>query len=185
MNFKDYLEFTNSTAIYPEEVERSYLIGKLVTESTEVLDVYLKKLRGDFDDNIELYTQKVLLEISDCFWYLVRVCDMMKFEVPDLNTNIIETETLVDFMYNLVWETARLSRLVHTRNSETNKMKLVDDILICMMIITTSLCNMPTLLGSTVEEVLDLNVQKLSKRKKEGTLQGFGEDSESRKASLS
>lgn len=88
MNLKEYLEFTDSTAIYPRAGtgtldELSYLSMGLGGEAGEILE-FTKKLYRDntkicYSDRVvdfltEEQRTKILGELGDITWYWVRLC---------------------------------------------------------------------------------------------------------------
>jgi NTP pyrophosphatase (non-canonical NTP hydrolase) len=90
MNVNQYLELTNTTAIYPDAGKGSnkelyYLTLGLVSEAGEVAGKIKKQIRdGDFDVGALAY------ELGDCFWYLVRLCDAIGYPpegVMEMNIN--------------------------------------------------------------------------------------------------
>lgn len=86
MNFQEYIEFTRDTAIYPDSMSHSlnelmYLGLGLASEAGEVAGVIKKAYR----DGIHLDLQdKMIAEIGDVFWYLIRLCDAMKLNPEDV-----------------------------------------------------------------------------------------------------
>ena len=69
-----YLEFTDSTAIYPgsntgDDTEVAYLTLGLASEAGEVADKVKKYMRDG-----ELNPEDVVKEVGDVFWYAVRLC---------------------------------------------------------------------------------------------------------------
>ena len=86
MSLEDYLEFTNSTAIYPEagsgsNTELYYLSLGLVSEAGEVAGKVKKLIRdGVYDQG------GMIKEIGDVFWYAVRLCDAVGYSPTDALT---------------------------------------------------------------------------------------------------
>lgn len=68
MTMQQYHAFTETTAKYPRENEREYLIAGLSGELGELLNAYKKQLRGDGDQR-----DAMLDELGDVWWYTVRL----------------------------------------------------------------------------------------------------------------
>lgn len=86
MSLEDYLEFTNSTAIYPEagsgsNTELYYLSLGLVSEAGEVAGKVKKLIRDSVYDQ-----GGMIKEIGDVFWYAVRLCDAVGYSPTDTLT---------------------------------------------------------------------------------------------------
>lgn len=84
MNLKEYLEFTNTTAIYPDAGKKTftegiYLTLGLASEAGEVAGKLKKVIRGD-TSNPEAFIH----ELGDVLWYLVRLCDHFDITLEDL-----------------------------------------------------------------------------------------------------
>lgn len=86
VSLDEYLEFTNSTAIYPEagsgsNLELYYLSLGLVSEAGEVAGKVKKLIRDG------VYDQGGLVkELGDVFWYLVRLVDAVGYSPTDALT---------------------------------------------------------------------------------------------------
>lgn len=86
MSLEDYLEFTNSTAIYPEagsgsNLELYYLSLGLVSEAGEVAGKVKKLIRdGKYDP------AGIVKELGDVFWYAVRLVDAVGYSPDDALT---------------------------------------------------------------------------------------------------
>ena len=83
MSLEEYLEFTNTTAIYPEagsgsNLELYYLSLGLVSESGEVAGKIKKMIRdGTYDP------AGIVKELGDVFWYAVRLVDAVGYSPTD------------------------------------------------------------------------------------------------------
>lgn len=83
VSLEDYLNFTNTTAIYPEagtgsNTELYYLSLGLVSEAGEVAGKVKKLIRdGVYDQG------GIIKEIGDVFWYAVRLCDAVGYSPTD------------------------------------------------------------------------------------------------------
>lgn len=70
MEWQEYCEMTEQTAVYPQENRLEYLALGLANEAGEVAGLVKKKLRGDYSaDRAEFY-QKLSKELGDVAWYL-------------------------------------------------------------------------------------------------------------------
>lgn len=88
MQFKEYQDFTRTTAIYPKANAIEYLTLGLASEAGEVAGVVKKKIR---DNTYSLeYQEKLKKEIGDCFWYLARLCDELDLSINEVLTANIE-----------------------------------------------------------------------------------------------
>ena len=86
MSLEQYLEFTNTTAIYPEagtgsNLELYYLSLGLVSEAGEVAGKVKKLIRdGKYDP------AGIVKELGDVFWYAVRLVDAVGYSPSDALT---------------------------------------------------------------------------------------------------
>jgi len=77
MNFNEYSQAAELTAVYPKEKELEYLTLGLVNEAGEVAGKVKKYLRGDYDLTPE--TRKIISdELGDVCWYLSRLAVVMR-----------------------------------------------------------------------------------------------------------
>ena len=86
VSLEDYLNFTNTTAIYPEagtgsNTELYYLSLGLVSEAGEVAGKVKKLIR---DGKLDI--GNLAYELGDVFWYLVRLCDAIGYSPEDILT---------------------------------------------------------------------------------------------------
>jgi NTP pyrophosphatase (non-canonical NTP hydrolase) len=82
MNLKEYLEFTDSVAVYSngsgdKERDRAYLGLGIAGEAGEVADAIKKEMRDGLSRRLE-----VGLELGDVLWYWVRLVKTYGF-TPD------------------------------------------------------------------------------------------------------
>lgn len=76
-SFREYMEWTDRTAVYPLEYSDAYVGFKLFSEVGEMYGKVGKYLRGDYAGNehrseIDLLREHLLFEIGDVLWYLAR-----------------------------------------------------------------------------------------------------------------
>jgi NTP pyrophosphatase (non-canonical NTP hydrolase) len=88
MNFKEYIEFTRETVIYPQDDYLeilSYLVLGLTSEAGEVAGVLKKLIRDNGNEDMhEAYDSKMKKEIGDCFWYLARILDENNYDLEEI-----------------------------------------------------------------------------------------------------
>ncbi len=83
MNIEEYIKFTRTTMIYPQQEALMYLILGLSAESGEIANKYKKVLRGDY--GIDDVLEELEKEIGDLCWYLFRLLDEIKQYKEDNN----------------------------------------------------------------------------------------------------
>ena len=79
MTIDEYQAFTKTTAIYPEDVARTYLTMGLAGEIGEVLNLAKKEIRDGVDN-----TDKMVAELSDCLYYLSALADNLDVSMSEL-----------------------------------------------------------------------------------------------------
>ena len=89
MNFKEYQDLTQQTAVYPKEHALSYALLGLAGEVGEVTNKYKKVLRGDkpFDDT---FRENISHEIGDVLWYVARLAEELNLNLDEIAKNNIE-----------------------------------------------------------------------------------------------
>lgn len=89
MELKKYMEWTQTTAIYPPAHAVPYLALGLVGEAGEVANVIKKALRDDAG-TISLDRRRALIcELGDVLWYWARLCDELDLDPQNvLEANI-------------------------------------------------------------------------------------------------
>ena len=166
MQIEDYKEFIKTTAIYPKDCAFNYLLLGLIGEAGELCNSYKKVLRDKLEKDV--WVPQLKKELGDFFWYLYQ----------------LENEGCVDVQVTLYGEDRNYRNLI------TNLFDLfssVNDLLI-----STEYQHFPTYQGglntrtlnnliyfhldSSIEEILQINVDKLSSRKERGVLGGSGDD---------
>jgi NTP pyrophosphatase (non-canonical NTP hydrolase) len=182
MLVKDYLAFTDTTAIYPgagtsNNGEVAYLTLGLVGESLEFLD----KVHGPGADQ-DVYLQ--LLELGDVAWYLMRLTPMWGISHELTDQTISVNYELSGNVRDLKLHHAATALAVHTGKLAERSKKLLrgDDLstkveaiaheVLTVVSLWTYVCRA---LGVTPSEALVSNVKKLSDRKERGVLKGSGD----------
>lgn len=86
MNLKDYQEFTNTTAIYPETQALEYLYLNMASEAGELAGKLSKAIRDNW--TFERLQEESKLELGDILWHLSQICNEMGWTLEDLmNSN--------------------------------------------------------------------------------------------------
>lgn len=84
MTFNEYMDFTKTTAIYPENRAMDYLVSGLTSEAGEVAGKY-KKIIRDKDGVIDVMdAYKLAQEIGDVMWYCARLSDTIGWDLQDI-----------------------------------------------------------------------------------------------------
>ncbi len=78
MEFDDYQEKTEETAVYPEEDAIEYLALGLNGEAGEVAEKVKKSIRDDKELGDDLRD-----EIGDCLWYIARLLDELGYDMSE------------------------------------------------------------------------------------------------------
>lgn len=82
MDFNEYQDKTEETAIYPEDEAIHYLALGLNGEAGEVAEKVKKAIRDDKELDLEK-------ELGDVLWYLSRLADELGIEMDDVaETNL-------------------------------------------------------------------------------------------------
>lgn len=90
--FDDYQDFTDTTAIYPEDGALEYLVLGLLSEAGEIAG----KLKKSIRDGVELDNDAFMAEVGDCLWYIARIAaeqdtflsDVAKMNVEKLSSRL-------------------------------------------------------------------------------------------------
>lgn len=69
-----YQQFTPTVAVYETYMEEGYLTSGFAAEAGEVMDVYAKYYRGDYDE--DLLKEKLSKELGDVMWFISQICNM-------------------------------------------------------------------------------------------------------------
>lgn len=80
-----YQDFTDETAIYPDENAQEYLMYGLISEVGELAGNMKKVIR----DGTPLYTEDFLKELGDVLWYVSQLASNQGFYLSDVaRTNV-------------------------------------------------------------------------------------------------
>ena len=80
MEINKYQKWTKTTAIYPKKQGITYTALGLAGEAGEVCNKVKKIIRDDKGVVTELRRTQLEDELSDCFWYLVRLADELNLD---------------------------------------------------------------------------------------------------------
>lgn len=80
MDFDDYQELTEETAIYPAEEAIQYTTLGLVGESGEIAEK-VKKWRREDDES---YLEDLEAELGDVLWYVARLADELDLSLAEI-----------------------------------------------------------------------------------------------------
>lgn len=157
MTIDQYIQWTDSTAVYPKEREQEYLRLGLLSEVGEVAGVLKRRVRDG-----ETSQSKLLAEMGDLLWYLARLYrdagtwkEAQRVEANDITnlhgsdqhaqsdtTTLVEMAALSDGSIGTV---TRYLRLLRRHNF-------------------------------TLDEIIQSNTEKLEGRKQRNTIHGAGDE---------
>lgn len=162
MNLQEYTEFTNTTAIYPEAntkspVEAMYLLLGFMSEQQEYTEIFSAFA---FDYNVS--SIEVIKELGDCLWYLTRLEAIFGSTASAEESYTFDIAGAIKKYFRDGVIHRDIPKWINTQWEEiTSDLELLNN---------TS-CEIYSL-----EEVLDINVEKLTSRKNRGTLTGNGDN---------
>ena len=93
MDFNEYQNFTNSTAIYPKEVGLYYTTMGLVGEAGELANVVKKVIRDDGGELTDAKVKKLVKELGDVLWYASEFASGLGVSLNDVACKNIEKLT--------------------------------------------------------------------------------------------
>lgn len=160
MNWTKYVAATRKFIVYPEDTAKQYLAYSLVGEVGELIGLLAKQWRGDALD-----LNKVAKEIGDVLFFIARISEYydygMIFEV------LLETETTK--LDDILTEMQERNWLVlgSTRNH---------DYPYDLNHLLWSILYLMKFFNLTLDQVLQMNYDKLESRFNRGTIQGNGDE---------
>jgi NTP pyrophosphatase (non-canonical NTP hydrolase) len=164
MNLIDYQSAIDPFASYPAAYGKQYARLGLFGEAGEIANQVKKILRDDEGILTSERETKLADELGDVFWYATRLAHehgvLLGVMTPSPAT---PGETLYDAV-------DRLGVTIGVINSMLDE--LTEDVFSDLLADLYSLC---TRLGTTPEDVMQANVDKLMGRRERGTLQGSGD----------
>lgn len=180
MHLQSYLNFTPSVAIYEkeDEAEFMYLSLGLASEAGELIGKIAKVWRGD--KTLPAMSKKIALELGDLLWFCSQIHNredhISILNTPDLVSQIIKdsrtfpSTELPYVISSLSSEIFKLSSYFLEVNTFKGEYARVNTQQIAKL---TTYCAF--LVGYSLEEILDMNYEKLTGRKYAGTLRGDGD----------
>lgn len=176
MNDKtSYIEFTGTTAVYPETRAMEYLTLGLFGEAGELAGKLKKVIR---DGETETSPLDLAQELGDCFWYLARLYALAGLtptagqfrDTPDAPPSVGRAP-----------DYAGVDRWVRLLALQTGQLQLLDDphaplVPQLLASIYRTCDKLADALRYHTHNVLALNRFKLASRAERGTLQGSGDD---------
>lgn len=167
MNLSEYqkltLEFCKSTEL---NLNNQYLCLGLVEESGEVAGK-VKKMRRDGAVN----PRDIALEMGDVLWYTARFADNIGLDIGEYVPLIAEVPTEnpeTKMVLRLNIETARIAT-----GELDDDQGLIDDGITNVM---WCLASLGEIIGYDIEQVAEMNIEKLRSRKERGVLGGNGDN---------
>lgn len=94
MNFNEYQEATNQTAVYPKEKALEYLSLGLASEAGEVAGKIKKIIRDENGQLTENSINSLISELGDVLWYLAQLANLTQTNLEEIATaNINKLES--------------------------------------------------------------------------------------------
>jgi len=88
MNFNEYQNMANSTAIYDKKHQILYPALGLAGEAGEVANKVKKLIRDGYEKNKD-YRTEISAELGDVLWYIAVLASDIGIELSDIATNNI------------------------------------------------------------------------------------------------
>lgn len=170
MKLKEYIDKAKTFAIYDKDKEIDYITLGLIEETGEVCGVYKKVIRdnnSDWDDNRK---NKLLYELGDVLWYTAMFINHYKLDIDSIENYEFEDMNIIRHFFALPYAASQISLwLINDDESHTIATS-------SLKVIFANTRTIAEEFGFTIEEVMDSNIAKLSKRKKENKIHGEGSD---------
>lgn len=198
MKFSEYIKKAINTKIYADEVGRPYCVLGLVEEFGEFITaVHRDSVGSRTDENKELF----LKELGDCFWFLAGAFDEYGMtsvlkenkELDNIEDYELEVGKPIDLYFVEISELAGITAKIMRDGYDAYKSKdysskdkkgrvwndRIQESLIkalkALVLMSKQYglyyCERPV----TITEILEMNIKKLSGRKKKGTISGDGD----------
>lgn len=186
MNLKQYIAFTRTTAVYPEENASFYLNGGLLGEAGELIGKVSKLFRGD--KSYDEMKHSMIAELGDILWFAARHLDTFggnyteeDFDLDAFTAN--EEKKLTPYRYRNPGKKQLFNYSVDLADAVFDLVRVHQywedegDELMQNYIDTFEIIRHFAYVNHvSVEELIDVNVAKLSSRKERGTLKGDGDN---------
>ncbi len=188
MRPNEYQIWTRSTAIYPKEIEKTYLVLGLMSEAVEVLQLMsFDVIQGDTGRWLPSSKNDLEKEAGDLCWYLARICDSfditfdkpVAFAIDYLERTAVKSRNPkadVDCIVQYSGELCGITKKVLRDSQGEWQAEAIAKVLPLMHLILMNLCRVLHTYNSNLETVLQLNHAKLMDRKERGVLSGSGDN---------
>lgn len=169
LDLEEYRKLTRKTATYPEDEAFEYLTYGLMGEQSELSS----KVINSVDSNYP--TEGIIKELGDVLWYITVIVDNQDYKVEDfydkdkvsppkesLNELLLKLNANCGKFAELTKKKKRDGKEINIEGKVTPIYKLIDQI--------------ATLHSYSIEEVANLNMQKLLDRKERNKIKGDGDN---------
>jgi NTP pyrophosphatase (non-canonical NTP hydrolase) len=182
-NIDEYVDFTHTTAIYPEDVAVQYVYAGLIEEVGEVAGIFKRWVR-DEDKNESAQTRFELKEnftkeLGDVLWYTARYCVhnniniqeevMFAYDDWDAFSTGVELDLSIDGIGDAVANMSNATGIMVTTNDSDDAKLGMNSLLFEVIYILNKF-------GLTMKDCYQVNYEKLSSRKQRGVIKGKGDD---------
>lgn len=150
LNLRDYQEFIKTVITYDQQNESDYLKFGLHAELGEVAGVYAKYKRGDY--NCSEMAEKLLYELGDVVWFVSRLLYLNNISEVEIDSSAIIDLPVKD----------TIEYLINNR---------LDDYISFLIVVDAIARSYNT----NIEDLINMNIKKLSARKNKNTIKGSGE----------
>lgn len=173
MKLRDYQIQSMSTAVYPEELKLIYPAMGLAGEIGEVCNKLKKVFRDNHGTITPVGMVELAKEVGDCIWYVAAVATDAGLTLSELYTARSSNVTLVMIPLRLAVCVGRVTQIVSQAVEDPEGVRLLAQPLERIGNLLSQLCWM---MGTSLNQVAEMNRQKLLDRQARGTLQGSGDN---------
>ena len=169
---QEYKEFIKTTAIYPKDNAIEYLILGLLGETGELCNTYKKVIRDNLPESE--YLPKLKKELGDVLWYFYQLgneSEIFDIEIAfnkDASYIPPKTSKLKTLSNTLI----RLNTIINRNIDYSFTVNNIPYLQLTKCLTTLIYYH----LNSSIEEILQINIDKLSDRKERGVLGGSGDE---------
>jgi len=189
MNLTEYQKLARTTAIYTENPKNKilYPVLGIISESGEVCGKIKKLIRDDEGEMTKERKSAIVKELGDCCWYLSSICSdcgidfsLIKEMISPSIRSLVKTFDifrLSAYMSNNISEVANiLLKLYYDHGAEPVRLYKFREFNRYLSIVMTCLDEMASKCDTTIEDICELNMNKLLDRKQRGVLRGDGDN---------
>lgn len=179
MNVKEYVDLIDKTAVYPRSVDNfgiAYCFLGLLDESMEVEEAWEKYELGEVGEDV------LLKEFGDVYWYTTALCKLLEIDPAAVIFNLNSFERYDDLPsgnpFGMIKKFYRDDKPIDKQVMEKFLFFMLDDVIdikIRQMRLNLTSRGEP-IDNITKGNILQMNYDKLIKRRKEGTIQGDGDN---------